>query len=71
MCMHARGAEHEVDDFMFCTTCPLSTPHAPSPLAAAKAAWRGRGRVPLAGWSYGGVGPERGLRGSTKGARRG
>jgi len=29
---------------------------APSPLAAAAAAWRGRGRVPIAGWSYGGVG---------------
>jgi len=24
-------------------------------------AWRGRGRVPIAGWSYGGVGPDRGL----------
>jgi hypothetical protein len=27
-----------------------------------------RGRVPIAGWSYGGVGPEKGLRG---GGRRG
>jgi hypothetical protein len=27
------------------------------------AAWRGRGRVPIAGWSLGGVGPGRGLRG--------
>ena len=24
-----------------------------------RSAWRGRGRVPIAGWSYGGVGPER------------
>ena len=24
--------------------------HAPSPPAAAAAAWRGRGRVPIAGW---------------------
>ena len=31
--------------------------------SAAAAAWRGRGRVPIAGWSCGGVGPERGLRG--------
>jgi hypothetical protein len=42
--------------------------HASSPPAAAAAAWRGRGRVPIAGWSHGGVGPERGLRG---GGRRG
>jgi hypothetical protein len=41
---------------------------APSPPADAAAAWRGRGRVPIAGWSYGGVGPEMGLRG---GGRRG
>jgi hypothetical protein len=40
--------------------------HAPSPPAAGAAAWRGRGRVPIAGWSYGGVGPERGLRGGRK-----
>ena len=50
---------------------PVLASHDPSLLAAAAAAWRGRGRVPIAGWSYGGVGPERGLRGSTKGARRG
>ncbi len=30
--------------------------------------WRGQGRVHIAGWSYGGVGPVRGLRG---GGRRG
>jgi hypothetical protein len=30
--------------------------------------WRGRGLVPIEGWSCGGVGPERGLRG---GGRRG
>ena len=40
---------------------------APSPPAAAAAAWRGRGRVPIAGWSLGGVGPDRGLR---EGGRR-
>jgi hypothetical protein len=34
---------------------------APSPPAATAAAWRGRGRVPIAGWSLGGVGPGRGL----------
>ncbi len=42
--------------------------YAPFLPAAAAAAWRGRGRVPIAGWSYGGVRPERGLRG---GGRRG
>jgi hypothetical protein len=47
---------------------PVLASHAPSPPAAAAAAWRGRGRVPIAGWSGGGVGPERGLRG---GGRRG
>ena len=47
---------------------PVLASHAPSPPAAAAAAWRGRGRVPIAGWSCGGVGPERGLRG---GGRRG
>jgi hypothetical protein len=47
---------------------PVLASHAPSPPAAAAAAWRGRGRVPIAGWSFGGVGPERGLRG---GGRRG
>ena len=35
----------------------------PVPRAAAAAAWRGRGWVPIAGWSLGGVGPDRGLRG--------
>ena len=39
----------------------LLASHSPSPSAAVAAAWRGRGRVPIAGWSYGGVGPERGL----------
>jgi len=38
---------------------PVLASHAPSPLAAAAAAYRGRGRVLIAGWSYGGVGPER------------
>jgi hypothetical protein len=47
---------------------PVLASHAPSLPAAAAAAWRGRGRVPMAGWSYGGVGPERDLRG---GGRRG
>jgi hypothetical protein len=47
---------------------PVLASYAPSPLAAVAAAWRGRGRVPIVGWSYGGVGPERGLRG---GGRRG
>ena len=47
---------------------PVLASHAPSQPAAAAAAWRGRGRVPIAGWSCGGVGPERGLRG---GGRRG
>ena len=35
----------------------------PFPPAAAAAAWRGLGRVPIAGWRYDGVGPDRGLRG--------
>jgi hypothetical protein len=39
---------------------------APTPPAAAAAAWRGLGRVPIAGWSLGGVGPGRGLRGGRK-----
>ena len=34
---------------------PVLASHAPSPPAAAAAAWRGRGRVPIAGWSCGGV----------------
>jgi hypothetical protein len=47
---------------------PVLASHATSLPAAAAAAWRGRGRVHKAGWSYGGVGPVRGLRG---GGRRG
>jgi hypothetical protein len=47
---------------------PVLASHAPSLPAAAAAAWRGLGRVPIAGWSYVRVGPERGLRG---GGRRG
>jgi hypothetical protein len=47
---------------------PVLASHATSLPAAAATAWRGRGRVPIAGWSYVGVGPERGLRG---GGRRG
>ena len=39
---------------------------APSPPAAAAAVWRGRGLVPTAGLSYGGVGPERGFRGGER-----
>jgi hypothetical protein len=31
---------------------PVLASHAPSPPTAATAAWRGRGRVPIAGWSY-------------------
>ena len=42
---------------------PVLASHAPSQPAAAATVWRGRGRVPIAGWSCGGVGPERGLRG--------
>ena len=42
---------------------PVLVSRAPSPPAAAEAAWRGRGRVPIAGWSLGGVGQDRGLRG--------
>jgi hypothetical protein len=42
---------------------PVLASHATSPPAAAAAAWRGRGRVHIAGWSYGGGGPVRGLRG--------
>jgi hypothetical protein len=38
---------------------PVLVSRAPSPPAAAAAAWRGRGRVPMAGWSLGGVGPGR------------
>jgi hypothetical protein len=47
---------------------PVLASHAPSPSAGDAAVWQGRGRVPIAGWSYGRVGPERGLRG---GGRRG
>ena len=47
---------------------PVLASRALCPPAAAAAAWRGQGRVPIAGWSYGGVGPDRGLRG---GGRRG
>ncbi len=47
---------------------PVLATHAPSSPAGAAAAWRGQGRVPIAGWSCGGVGLERGLRG---GGRRG
>jgi hypothetical protein len=47
---------------------PVLASHATSLPAAAAAAWRGRGRVHIAGWSCGGVGPVRGLRG---GGRRG
>ena len=36
-------------------------------ICTAAAVWRGRGLVPIAGWSYGGVGPERGLRGGGRG----
>jgi hypothetical protein len=42
--------------------CPVPPP------AAASATWRGRGLVPIAGWSLGGVGSDRSLRG---GGRRG
>jgi hypothetical protein len=42
---------------------PVLASRAMSPTAAAAAAWRGRGRVPIAEWSLGGVGPGRGLRG--------
>ena len=45
---------------------PVLASHATSLPAAAAAAWRGRGRVHIAGWSYGGVGPVRGLRGGRK-----
>ena len=47
---------------------PVLASRAPSPPAAAAAAWRGRGRVPIAGLRLGGVGQDRGLRG---GGRRG
>ena len=47
---------------------PVLASRALSPPAAAAAALRGRGRVPVAGGSLGGVGPDRGLRG---GERRG
>jgi hypothetical protein len=40
---------------------PVLASHATSLPAAAAAAWRGWGRVHIAGWSYGGVGPVRGL----------
>jgi hypothetical protein len=39
-----------------------------SPPAATVAVWRGRGRVPIAGWSLGGVEKDRGL---WEGGRRG
>ena len=47
---------------------PVLSSRAPSPPAAAAAAWRERGLVPIVGWSYGGVELERGLWG---GGRRG
>jgi hypothetical protein len=40
---------------------PVLASSAPSPPAAAVAVWLGRGRVPIAGWSLGGVGLDRGL----------
>jgi hypothetical protein len=43
---------------------PVLASHVPSPPAAAAADWRGQGWVPMEGWSYVGVGPERGLRGA-------
>ena len=47
---------------------PVLVSRAPSqPEAAAAAAWRGLGRVPIAGWSLGGGGPDRGLRGEEEG----
>ena len=45
---------------------PVLASHATSLPPAAAAAWRGQGRVHIAGWSYGGVGPVRGLRGGRK-----
>jgi hypothetical protein len=42
---------------------PVLASRAPSLSAATAADWRGRGRVPIAGWSYDGVGPDRGLQG--------
>jgi hypothetical protein len=50
---------------------PVLASHAPSPPAAATAAWRGRGRVHITGWSCVGVGPERGLRGGGRSGGRG
>jgi hypothetical protein len=47
---------------------PVLASHAQSQPAAAPADWRGRGRVPMVGWSYGRVGLERVLGG---GGRRG
>ncbi len=47
---------------------PVLASRVPSPPAAAAAAWRGLGLVPIAGWSLVRVGPDRGLRG---GGRRG
>ena len=49
------------------TEGPVLASRAPSPPAAAAAAKRGRGQVPIAGWSLGGVGPDRGLRGGGRG----
>jgi hypothetical protein len=40
---------------------PVLASHAPSPPAAAAASWSWWGLVPIAGWSYVGVGPDRGL----------
>jgi hypothetical protein len=45
---------------------PVLASHATSLPAAAVAAWRGRGQVHIAGWSYDGVGPVRRLRGGKK-----
>jgi hypothetical protein len=66
---HVRGLQgRKVSLHVYVCLGPVLASHATSLPAAAAAAWRGRGRVHIAGWSYGGVGPVRGLRG---GGRRG
>ena len=42
---------------------PVLASRAPSQSTAASTSWRGRGLVPIAGWSSGGVGLDRGLQG--------
>jgi hypothetical protein len=68
-CLPPAGGLHSQNKVIKCVGLgPVLASHDPSQPAAASAVWRGLGLVPIAGWSYGGVGPQRGLR---RGGRRG